>query len=135
QDKNTLITEKRTVGKGFTTECAKKATLIFFAASLDNIVERSGWIFVTEGANYVAIRPVNGSYKWLTPAKNKAPMSQRFVRLNDKSATIIFQAARAAASSSPVEFQNQIIGRPLTYTGGVLRYTAPNATQLTFFHA
>jgi hypothetical protein len=134
QDKNTLITEKRTTGKGITAECAGKATLVYFPASLDSIVERGGWLFVTEGASYVAIRPANGGYRWLTSAKNHAAKEQRFIQLTDKSSPIIFQASSAAAYAGPIQFQNAIIARPRSYAGGVLKYTAPNATQFTFFH-
>jgi len=134
QDKNTLITEKRTTGKYITQECAGKATLIYFPASLDRIVERSGWIFVTEGASYVAIRPANGSYRWLTPAKNHAPISQRFVQLIDKSSPIIFQAGRSSAYASPTQFQDTVIARPRPYTNGVLHFTAPDGTRFTFSH-
>src|SRR6185295_16097327 len=108
QDKNTLITEKRTTGKGITAECAGKATLVYFPASLDSIVERSGWLFVTEGTSYVAIRPANGGYRWLTPAKNLAPKEQRFIQLVDKSSPIIFQASTAAAYAAPEQFQNAV---------------------------
>ena len=134
QDKNTLITEKRTTGKGITQVCADKATLVYFPASLDSIVERNGWLFVTEGANYVAIRPANGGYRWLTTAKNHAPKSQRFIQLTDKSAPLIFEAAGASAFSGPTQFQNDILGRPFTYAGGVLRYSPLDSTEFTFFH-
>jgi hypothetical protein len=134
QVRTTLVTEKRTTGKGITAVCAKAPTLVYFPASLDGITERDGWIFVTEGPTYVAIRPNTGLYHWLTPAKNHAAkFSQRFIQLSDPSSPIIFETANAAAFSSATAFQNSIIARPRTNKGGLLQYTALDSTRFTMF--
>ena len=134
QGDNTLITEKRTTGRNITAACAKQPTLVYFPASLDGIVERSGWLFVTEGPTYVAIRPVAGTYHWLTADANHAPdRAQRFIELSNASSPIIFEAGRAVSFDSPVTFQNDILGRPLTYRSGVMQYKSLNATRFTMF--
>ena len=82
-----LITEKRF----YTNE----PTLVYFPADLDSLVEHGGWIFVQEGASYLAVRPAAGSYRWLTPQKNKAAnRSQRFIKLTNPTSPIIFEADR-----------------------------------------
>ena len=54
QKRNVLITRKR--------DYMVRPTLVYFPASLDVLDEQSGWLFVKEGAAYLAVRPATGGY-------------------------------------------------------------------------
>jgi hypothetical protein len=125
QKKNVLITRKHR----YTTQ----PTLVYFPATLDAVNEQSGWLFVKEGSAYLAVRPANGGYRWLTSAKNKAAsIDQRFVSLSDQGSPIIFEAARAVQYASFAAFKTDILDNPRSFANGVLNYTASNGTKFVF---
>ncbi len=127
QHANVLITAK-TASMGY-------PTLVYFPSTLDAVAERSGWIFVKEGAAYLAVRPATGSYHWLSPSRNRAPdRNERFIALTNQESPIIFEAARASGYSSFSAFEARIIARHRSYVGGVLNYVAGDGTKLTFYH-
>jgi len=126
QNKNVLITRKQ----GYTTQ----PTVVYFPASLDSLTEQSGWLFVKEGSAYLAVRPAEGTYRWLNVAKNKATdINARFIALSSVASPIIFEAARAQQYTSLAAFKADILDNTRTYAGGVLRYTSANGTALTFY--
>ena len=126
QSKNVLITEKR--------DYKKLPTLVYFPITLDNVVEHNGWLFVQEGASYLAVRPAIGTYHWLTAARNHASQrDERFIELSKATSPIIFEAARSASYSSFGAFQSRIVAKSFKMAGAVLNYTAVNGTKFTFF--
>lgn len=110
-------------------------TQIYFAQSLDQIDEDSGWLFVREGGSYLAVRPQTGSYSWLDPAKNNATdRSKRFIRLSDNLTPIIFEAANASDyGNNFTNFKNNIKDNARSYVSGVMNYTASDGTRLTLY--
>jgi hypothetical protein len=126
QNKFVLVTEKMAY--------TKQPTLVYFPITLDSVVEKHGWVFVREGSAYLAVRPAIGTYKWLTPAKNKASNRQlRFIQLSKATAPIIFEAGRAASYGSFGAFQSRIIANRLVHSGGALDYTTANGTHFTMY--
>jgi hypothetical protein len=125
QNRNVLITRKQ----AYLTE----PTLVYFPASLDVLTEQSGWLFAQEGAAYLAVRPVSGTYHWLTAAKNQVSnIDQRFIALSSAASPIIFEAGRAAQYPSLTAFNTDNMNNPPSYAGGVLRYTSNLGTAFTF---
>ena len=126
QNKFVLITEKMAY--------SKQPTFVYFPITLDSVVEKHGWVFVREGSAYLAVRPAIGTYKWLTPTKNKASNRQsRFIQLSKSTAPIVFEAGRAGSYASFGAFQSRIIANRLVYAGGALDYTAANGTHFTMY--
>ncbi len=126
QNQNVLITRKQ----GYATQ----PTLVYFPQTLDAVAEVGGWIFVKEGAAYLAVRPVAGTYHWLNAAKNKAAdINNRFIALSSVAAPIIFEAGRTAQYPTLAGFEADILNNARTYVGGVLHYTASNGTAFTFY--
>jgi hypothetical protein len=126
QNRNVLITRKQSY--------ATLPTLVYFPSTLDVLTEQSGWVFVKEGAAYLAVRPATGTYRWLTTAKNKASdINQRFIALTNVASPIIFEAGRTAQYPSLTAFKADILNNTRSYAGGVLRYTSNNGTAFTFF--
>ena len=126
QNQNVLITRKQ----GYATE----PTLVYFPQTLDSVVEAGGWIFVKEGAAYLAVRPAAGTYTWLTSAKNKATdINQRFVKLSSVASPIIFECGRTAQYPTLAAFETDILNNARSYVGGVLHYSASNDTAFTFY--
>jgi hypothetical protein len=126
QDRNVLITRKQ----GYATQ----PTLVYFPQTLDTVAEVGGWIFVQEGAAYLAVRPVAGTYNWLNAAKNKATdINQRFIELSSVASPIIFEAGRTAQYPTLAGFEADILNNARTYVGGILHYTASNGTAFTFY--
>ncbi len=112
---------------------ASYPTLVYFPSTLDAIDEIGGWLFVHEGGAYLAVRPASGTYSWLTSAKNKATsIDSRFVQLSDEASPIIFEAARAVRYASFSAFETDVMNNPMTYSGGVLTYTASDGEKFVF---
>src|SRR5262249_16381438 len=124
QKKNVLITRKN----GYATQ----PTLVYFPSTLDALSEQNGWLFVKEGAAYLAVRPAGGTYNWLTSAKNKAAnIADRFISLNDPTSPIIFQTGRAASYASFAAFENDVMNNTRSYVSGTLTYTGSDGTTFT----
>jgi hypothetical protein len=121
QDKNTLVTEKRAYDD--------EPTLVYFPAGLRTLTARGGWIFVQEGAAYLAVKPALGKYLWLTSAKNNAKnRDQRFIRLTNEASPIIFEAARASSYASFGAFENRILHNALSHNASGVTYKSSDGT-------
>jgi hypothetical protein len=104
-------------------------TLVYFPQSLESLNEQGGWLFAKAGGGYLAVRPANGTYSWLDPAKNKAgSIANRFISLSDGSSPIIFETARTVAYPSLQAFELDITNNARSYTGGFLNYTGSDGT-------
>jgi hypothetical protein len=126
QHTNVLITRKNK----YTTE----PTLVYFPPTLDALAEQGGWVFVKDGAAYLAVRPVTGGYHWLTTGKNKAAdVTKRFIQLGTSPSPIIFEAARANQYTSFGAFETRILHNTISYFGGRLDYTSGSGTRVTYF--
>jgi hypothetical protein len=89
------------------------------------VVETDGWVFVSNGEAYVAVRVVKGGYEWKRPARR--------LMLNEKHSPIIIQAGRKAVYGSFGEFQQAILNAPLALSEAKLEYTGPNSPTIEFF--
>jgi len=114
-------------------DCSSLPYGIYFSPGLDEIVEKDGWVFVSEGNAYLAVRVILGE---LTPTfedpglwmKYKASetveakmltdsyiwnSSHTYLRCKYKYSPIIFEAARKADYKSFADFQNDILNNDL----------------------
>ena len=97
-------------------------------ASIMEMVEKDGWVFVHNHGAYAAVRIVRGRYYWNEPARHR-------LYLNDPFSPIIIQTGREARYGSFAKFQEAIGGAPLSVTDDKLDYTGPNSARIEFFMA
>jgi len=97
-------------------------------ASIMEMVEKDGWVFVNNHDAHAAVRVVRGGYYWNEPARHR-------LYLNDWFSPIIVQTGRKAVYGSFAAFQDGILNAPLTLTDDKLDYTGPNSSRIEFFLA
>ena len=97
-------------------------------ASIMEMVEEDGWVFVNNHDAYAAVKVVRGGYYWNEPARHR-------LYLNDAFSPIIIQTGRRAVYGSFAEFRRAVVDAPLTLTEDKLDYTGPNASRIEFFLA
>lgn len=111
---------------------ARDSTQIYFGKSLGRIEERNGWLFVDNGESFLAVRPQQGGYRWLSPRKNADPdPARRFIVLEDGNSPIIFEAATASDYDDLQAFERDIEDNARSYVNGVMRYTSSAGHELT----
>jgi len=106
QYKNVLIAK---VGKAGT----DYPTMAYFASSLDEVDEDSGWIFIKESNAYAAYRPADGGYRWI---------DNNYVICDKKGIPAILEVGRISDYSSFSNFKNDIKKRRFGYLKGVVEY-------------
>lgn len=89
------------------------------------MVEKDGWVFVSNDEACVAVKIVTGGYTWKTPARR--------LMLKEKYSPIIVQTGRRADYGSFAKFQEAILKAPLKYADNKLEYTGPNSARIEFF--
>jgi Putative Ig domain len=125
QNKNVLVTAKQAH--------LDEPTFVYFPNTLDKLTEKGGWIFVKEGGAYLAVKPATAGYQWLTSARNKASnRAQRFIRLGEAEAPIIFEAGTTSTYPTLAAFRAKILKNKFKYNG-TLAYRSSNGTRFTFF--
>lgn len=97
-------------------------------ASIMDMAEKDGWVFVHNHGAYAAVRIVRGGYYWNEPARRR-------LYLNDSFSPVIIQTGRKAVYGSFADFQRAILSAPLTLTEDKLDYTGPNSARIEFFMA
>jgi hypothetical protein len=90
-----------------------------------DMVEKDGWVFVSNDEACVAVKIVTGGYTWKTPARS--------LMLKEKYSPIIVQTGRRADYGSFAKFQEAILKAPLKYADNKLEYTGPNSARIEFF--
>jgi HEAT repeat protein len=105
---------------------------IDFTAAL-KIVEKDGWIFVSNGPAFAGIH-FDGGYR-LERSGRKELGRQNCDSLFSKTpqSTILLHAGDVQTHSSFEKFQDAILKAPLTSTETSLRYTGPNMPAIEFF--
>jgi len=89
------------------------------------IVEQDGWVFVSDGRAFGAVKVVDGGYEWKT----------RRTRLNVKKeySPIIIQTGRKVVYGSYGNFRKQILEAPCRLEGNKLTYHGPYSPRIEFF--
>lgn len=95
-------------------------------ASVMDMVEKDGWIFVHNDEAYAAVRVVLGDYYWRDLGRHE-------LFANEKYSPIIIQTGRKAVYGSFEKFQKAILAAPLKVKGRILDYTGPNSARIEFF--
>ena len=95
-------------------------------ASIMEMVEQDGWVFVNNHDAYVAVKVARGGYYWNEPARRR-------LYLNDRYSPIIIQTGRKPDYGSFKSFRAAILKAPLMLTDEVLDYTGPNSDRIEFF--
>jgi putative Ig domain-containing protein len=114
---------------------ADAPTRIFFGKSLGRVEEKDGWLFVDNERSYLAVRPQQGTYRWLTAHKNKdSDPRNRFIELTVGSSPIILEARQAIEyRGNFAAFEADIENNPRSYAGGAMRYTSTTGHHLALF--
>ena len=92
-----------------------------------DMVEKDGWVFVSNDEAYVAVKIVKGGYDW----KERA----RRLKVKEKYSPIIIQTGRDVDYGSFAKFQEAILKAPYTLTKKRLVYKGPNSATIEFFLA
>ncbi len=100
-------------------------------ANLTGLTESNGWVFAKYGDSYAAIKVVDGGFTWVNDANTY--FQGQWMVLNNEYSPVILEVARATDHSSYQDFQNKILSRPLTYSGGLLTYQSVGNDALTFY--
>ena len=91
-------------------------------------VEEKNWIFANNGKAYVAVKFLDGSYKWMENRKEVAPAE--FNQLSDTS-RVILHAGDVSTHSSFEQFRRQVLSGRLTVTPNKVDYVyGPADTRL-----
>ena len=95
-------------------------------ASIMEMLEKDGWVFVHNHGAYAAVRIARGGYYWNEPARRR-------LYLNDAFSPIIIQTGRQAVYESFEKFQEATIAAPISLTEDKLDYTGPNSKRIEFW--
>ena len=91
-------------------------------------VEEKNWIFANNGKAYVAVKFLDGSYKWMENRKEAAPAE--FNQLSDTS-RVILHAGDVSTHSSFEQFRRQVLSGRLIVTPNKVDYVyGPADTRL-----
>lgn len=90
-----------------------------------DMVEKDGWVFVSNEEAYAAVRIVKGRYDWKEPAQR--------LMLKDQYSPIIIQTGRQANYGTFEKFQKAILNAPYKLTEEKLEYKGPNSPTIEFF--
>jgi hypothetical protein len=109
---------------------------VFFSTALE-ISESHGWIFAESDAAYVALRVIDGGWRWeddhaeLWREKNKfRPGLGRWLVAENWSSPIVFEVARKTDFESFGAFRQSVKTNPLDLQEGVLEYRSQHYDTL-----
>jgi len=125
QDRNILITQKWAPVPPNPPSALPAYLRVYFSATLDEVQEDSGWIFVKDGRSFAAVKVVAGGYRW-TPAWKHADdvrNDKAFITLNAENAPVIIVANEAHNYKDDFEaFKTAVKAQPIQYENGVLHF-------------
>jgi len=134
QSKDAMIVQKLTNEGTESTRLSKYAYAMrvwVSHANLTGLTESNGWVFATYGESYAAIKVVDGGFTWQDDANTY--FDGQWMVLGNEYSPVILEVARASDHSSYQAFQNSILSRPMTYSGGTLSYQSIRNDTLTFY--
>lgn len=124
QDRNILITQKWAPVPPNPPTANPAHLKVYFAATLDDVQENDGWIFVKDGAAFAAVKVVAGGYEW-SPAWKHADDSEHkaFLKLKSEDAPVIMIVNDAADYGNDfAKFQSAVKSQPIEYSKGVVHF-------------
>jgi autotransporter-associated beta strand protein len=100
-------------------------------ANLTGLTESNGWVFAKYGDSYAAIKVADGGFTWQDDTNTY--FDGQWMVLNNEYSPVILEVARATDHASYQAFQDMILSRPTSYSGGVLSYQSAGNDALTFY--
>lgn len=85
-----------------------------FPRTMDEVLFRRGALFLREGDVFIALRPLAGSFRLMTPAVSNGEPYQ-IVRLQAPRTAIYFEAREAGGGPDFSAFQEEVLARPARY--------------------
>jgi len=124
QHRNVMIVQANRSAKSLS------AMRVFFAEGMkDRLVEKDGWLMLSEGNSYLAVKGLSRS-----PGQDACGRSwddENFVRFDDVYAPVVFVTGRETRFETPQAFADYVLAHEYELADGVLTYRFQDATGET----
>ena len=97
------------------------------------VVERSGWLFLTNGPAFAGIQIQGGYNLGTTDRKIPGRPSLSAITFKDAQALVVLQAGDVAKFGSFEKFQEAVVKAPLQFADASVKYSGPQAPAIEFF--
>lgn len=129
QDRNIFIIQKNLPIPPNHTLMSKANLSIYLSPLLDEVIEKSGWIFVRSGNAFSAVRVLNGDYAWSAPWKKSTKVKDRvFVNLRSDSPVVVVTNDAFDYRNDFAYFQEVIVKQSISYQTSMTKFAT-----LTFY--
>jgi hypothetical protein len=125
QDRNILVTQRWAPVPPNPKTALPAYLRVYFSATLADVRDEDGWIFVKDSGAFAAVKVVAGGHKW-TPAwkhADSARDNKAFITLDSENAPVIMIANQAGDYGNDFDaFKAAVKAQPLRYKAGVLNF-------------
>jgi hypothetical protein len=129
QNKNVLLIQRITPGKkGMGSYSTGELGIRFYGKKLKK-VEKEGWIFAEDGKAYVAVKFLDGPYKWDETGELATPKNHK----PDSTTRVLIQSGDVLADKSFEAFQTEVLSNPLKVEKKRVEYTPEKDPVLECF--